>query len=179
MSILKKIKLFIPPFALLIFFLLVEAAGAQYVPLAPLPGLEDTGDTNLENYLGVLFKIGIGLAGVFSVLMLIIAGMQYISGASSHSARSDAHEKITNAIFGLLLALGSWLILNAINPAILNNNLNIAPISPTTKESSINNNTSKQGTIYCYSKTSGTGRSKRTREVCESSCPPGETCTTK
>lgn len=103
---------------------------AQYVPLAPLPGVGvGGGATTLSNYLESIFKIGIGLAGVFAVLMIIIAGIEYIGGAASPSARSDARKRITNALLGLILALGAWLILNTINPALLNKGLNVTPVA--------------------------------------------------
>lgn len=90
-------------------------SAAAYVPLAPLPGVPASG-TNLTSYVGAIFKIGLGLAGVFAVLMIVIAGIEYIGGAASPSAREDANQKIWNAILGLVIALASWLLLNTINP---------------------------------------------------------------
>ncbi len=116
------------------FFLLfnLSVVNAQnYVPLAPLPGLVADQPVSMENYLGVMFKIGIGLAGVFAVLMIVISGIQFIGGASSPSARTEANERITHAILGLILALGSWLILNTINPGLLKTKLEIDPITVT------------------------------------------------
>jgi len=132
----KKTTFFTPLFILIIFFFWIGITNAQYVPLAPLPGVENASQTNLQNYLGAIFKIGIGLAGVFAVLMIVIGGIQFIGGASSPSARADAKSKITNAVFGLILALGSWLILNTINPAILNTSIDIKKTTLPTPSSS-------------------------------------------
>ena len=112
-------------------FMLKMAEAAGYVPLAPLPGISPDTGVSLGKYLDTMFKIGIGLAGVFAVLMIIIGGVQFIGGASSPSARTDAKERITNAIFGLILALSSWLILQTINPAILKTGLDVKSIEPT------------------------------------------------
>lgn len=109
--------------ATLIFFLVsdfsIVTAAQKYVPLAPLPGILKDQGISLGNYFESLFRIGIGLAGVFAVLMIVIGGVQYVGGAASPSARSDAKNKITNALFGLLLALGAWLLLYTINPDLL------------------------------------------------------------
>ncbi len=105
---------------------LVSAEG--YIPLEPLTESAASGVT-LSTYLADLFKIGIGLAGVFAVLMIVIGGISYIGGASNPSARSEAKSKITNAIFGLILAMASWLILNTINPDLLKTGLIIEEVS--------------------------------------------------
>jgi hypothetical protein len=122
---------------------------AEYVPLAPLPGVIKDQPISLESYLGAIFKIGIGLAGVFAVLMIVIAGIQYIGGASSPSARTDARGRITNAIFGLILALVSWLILNTINPNLLNTSLNINNVNIDAPPSANTSSGRTQTPQYC------------------------------
>jgi len=127
----KNILLFVLLlFSVFLFWLsIVNAQG--YVPLAPLPGVPAGQETDLGGYLGAMFKIGIGLAGVFAVLMIIISGIQFIGGASSPSAHTEAKERMTNAILGLILALGSWLILNTVNPALLKTDLELAEVTAT------------------------------------------------
>jgi len=127
----KNIVLFILLlFAVFLFWLsTVNAQG--YVPLAPLPGVPAGQETDIGSYLGSIFKIGIGLAGVFAVLMIIISGIQFIGGAASPSAHTEAKERMVNAILGLILALGSWLILNTINPNLLKTNLELAEVTVT------------------------------------------------
>jgi len=97
---------------------------AGYVPLEALPGINAAG-SSLTEYVNALFKIGIGVAIVLAVIMLVVAGVEYIGGASSESTKKDAKERIENAIVGLLIALGSWLILFTINPNIIGGVLNI------------------------------------------------------
>ncbi len=109
----------------LLWFFVADIVWAQdYVPLEALPGVTDTG-TNLTEYLSAIFNLGIGLAGVFAVLMIVVGGVQYIGGAASPSARSEAKNRITNAILGLLLATSSWLILYIINPDLIKNTLSV------------------------------------------------------
>ena len=53
------------------------------------------------------------------MMMLIIGGMKYITAAGNMATVTDAKDTIWNAIFGLLLALLSWVIVSTINPDVL------------------------------------------------------------
>ena len=120
---------------MILFFALASFAIAadEYVPLAPLPiqggktaKTEDLFSTYIQGY----FKFGIALAGALAVIEIIIGGIQYM-GTESISNKGDASDRIKNAVLGLLLALGAWLILNTINPKLVNFNLNIDKATPT------------------------------------------------
>lgn len=100
----------------------------SYIPLAQLPGVTQTG-TNLGEYLAAIFNIGIGLAVVLSILMIVIAGIQLIGGAASPSAQKSAREKIQNVLFGLLLAVGSWLVVYTINPQLILGTFELTPVT--------------------------------------------------
>lgn len=52
--------------------------------------------------------------------------------SGSAGGKSEAKECITNAILGVLLAVGSWLILNTINPLLLKNSPLAMPVVSTT-----------------------------------------------
>jgi len=66
-----------------------------------------------------------------AVIMIIWGGIQYMS-TDAISGKSEAKNTIQNAIWGLLLAISAWLILNTINPDLVKFNLNIEPIKPST-----------------------------------------------
>ena len=70
------------------------------------------------SYAQFLFPFAISVAAVLAVIMLIIAGLEMMT--ASETMRSDAKQKIQNAIIGLLVAVGTYLILNTINPDLLN-----------------------------------------------------------
>ena len=99
------------------------AGDSSYVPLAPLPGVGSGGASSFGGYLGSLFNIGIGIAVVLAVIMLTVAGIEYMGGGANESLKTDAKERIWSSILGLLLAIGAWLILNIINPQLLGLNL--------------------------------------------------------
>lgn len=95
----------------------------EYVVLAPLPGVgtESNGTTkisNLAQYITGMFKFLIGLTALLAVIMIIFGGIEYMT-TDVISNKSAGKERIKNAILGLLLAVGSWLILNTIDPDIL------------------------------------------------------------
>ncbi|GMQ95021.1 MAG: hypothetical protein BMS9Abin13_131 [Patescibacteria group bacterium] len=119
---------------ILLFLCVVPASvllAQGYIPLAPLPSVEASGGGgNLAEYFSALFAIGIGVAGVLAVLMLVVAGIEYIGGAGSESAKKDAKNRIKNALFGLLLALSSWVILYTLNPDLIGGTLNIPSVPP-------------------------------------------------
>ncbi|MEI8061841.1 MAG: pilin [bacterium] len=79
-----------------------------------------TQDSNsLCKLLNSWFRIGIALAGMLAVVMIVIGGFQYAT-TDSLFGKSEGRTKVDNALFGLALALGTWLILNTINPALTN-----------------------------------------------------------
>jgi len=90
-----------------------------YEPLVRLPGLPATGSLNLSQYIVGLYNFLLSIVGIVAVMMLIIGGMKYITAAGNASIVADAKDTISNAIFGLLLALLSWVIVSTINPDVL------------------------------------------------------------
>ncbi len=104
----------------------------QYCLLEPLPlgngefsGI--TNETDLGTYLGVIFKVILGIIGVLAVVMIIVGGVQYMT-TDAIGGKESGKETIGNAIAGLVLALSSWLILNTINPDLVSFKLNIKEV---------------------------------------------------
>lgn len=98
-----------------------------YTPLAPLPGLEGPIDTSEDcafgKYLNIIIKIFLGICAVLAMIMIVIGGIEYMT-SELPSSKGAGKKTIMQAIFGLLLALGAYLILNTINPNLLNTCLN-------------------------------------------------------
>lgn len=59
------------------------------------------------------------IVGIVAVMMLIIAGMRYITAAGNSASVTDAKGMALSAITGLLLALLSFVIIKTINPDVL------------------------------------------------------------
>ncbi len=115
----KKPAIAIILFSAIVTFAGISFAGAQgYTPLVQIPGVP-AGSTNLSLYLVGLYNFLLSVVGIVAVMMLIIGGMRYITAAGNQAAISDAKDIITSALFGLLLAILSWVIVAEINPDVL------------------------------------------------------------
>lgn len=90
---------------------------SEYKLLAPFAGF-DKAPENVGDYLNKIFMIGIGLCGALAVLMMILAGIQYM-GEESIFEKSKWRERFKSAIFGLLIALSAYALLNTIDPRLL------------------------------------------------------------
>jgi len=119
-----------------------------YEMLAPIPGIgskytdgagveRDTGFTEKDgrqtvntkkmqigDYLNQIFRVALGILALIAVIMIIIAGVEYMVVESIYG-KSAAKERIINAVTGLLIGLGIFLILSTINPKLLE--VNFAP----------------------------------------------------
>lgn len=107
---------------------------AEYTPLSALPGTTLDKNcagkdckTNINVYLLGMFKLLIGVAGVLAVIMIVIGGIQYMS-TDAIGGKLDGKEKIKQALGGLLLAVVSYLLLQTINPNLLNINAGLPSI---------------------------------------------------
>lgn len=69
----------------------------------------------LSAYIGALYKYIIGVTLVVAAVMITYGGFLYIVGATGAQI-SDAKEKITSALAGLMLVLAGYLILKTVNP---------------------------------------------------------------
>src|SRR3989344_266458 len=103
----------------------VSSQETKYELLEPIPYVEtEEGKTTASQYLSGIFSFVIGIAGVLAVLMIIYGGIKYMS-TDAFTGKDEAKGIIGGAIWGLVLTIGSWLILNTINPDLVNFNLSI------------------------------------------------------
>jgi len=102
----------------------------------PIPGLEEfstpegavVDNQTISRYLGVLYKFLVGIASLLAVIMIAYAGFLWLFASGAGEKVTKAKEIIMAAISGLVLILGSYLLLNFINPALVNLDF---PTSPT------------------------------------------------
>ncbi len=108
----------------------IAFADDSYTLLAPIP-LQGTqsGETKKvtefdTSYVNGVIALVIGLTGVLAVIAIVIGGFQYVTAATL-GGKSSGRDTIQNALIGLGLAISSYLILNSLNPALLNFDLSI------------------------------------------------------
>jgi hypothetical protein len=89
-----------------------------------------TQTSQLPEYVLYLFNAGIFI-GFFAVFIsLIWAGVMYFVSATSIDLRSDAKDRVTGAISGLLILSLTYLIITTINPQLKFLNFNKLPETP-------------------------------------------------
>ena len=105
-----------------------DNTGSQYCLLEPIPlgtstlTMYDPKVTSTADYINIIIKIFISIIGVLGVIMIILGGIEYMS-TDAISKKEGGREKITHSLFGLLLALASWVLLNTINPHLTEVNI--------------------------------------------------------
>ncbi len=85
---------------------------------------------SLPQFLNGLFKFAIAIGAMLAVLQFARAGFMYMT-SDIWSNKQRAKDILWDAVLGLLLLLAVWLILNTINPEILNLDAvrNVKPIT--------------------------------------------------
>lgn len=104
---------------LMVFFPIILLAKTEYIPMEQDIGIGvDLNTNNLGSLIGEIYNLGIAITVVLAILVIMYAGIQYMV-TDSAGKKGDSIEKIKGALLGLGLALASYLILNTINPQIL------------------------------------------------------------
>ena len=116
----------------LIFFGIVATGGfalAWEVGWPEIPGTEFViGDKcpatgcppdSLPLFIAYLFTFALIAAGMVALLMLVLGAVQYTASAAIPSTRVTARGRMTNAVLGLLLLFGTYVLLNTINPELV------------------------------------------------------------
>ncbi|RLE07176.1 MAG: hypothetical protein DRJ06_06415 [Candidatus Aminicenantes bacterium] len=76
-------------------------------------------EANLPLYIKKIYNFAIGVIAIIAVVMIMIGGLQWIFAAGNPGTISQAKSNITAAVSGLILALASYVILNTINPSLV------------------------------------------------------------
>lgn len=105
-----------------------------YTPLEPLSTFNNGRYENFADYLATVYRLAITVGALIAVVMLVTGGVRYML-SESFTNKDAAKARIRNALWGLVILVGSFLILYTINPNLLNFKLllpNLTPQTPTT-----------------------------------------------
>jgi len=101
-----------------------QSGPVQFVPQIPMPGYtfdaSDSSTRNIANYVKAIYKYLIGIVGITAAIMLMAGGIVWLTAGGSPERVKQAQDYIVGSLTGLGLALGSFLILATINPALVN-----------------------------------------------------------
>jgi len=111
-------------------FVFHDSALAQYkleTALPPIAG-QPSPSEGLPQYINYLFIFGLSLVAFLALTQMMIGGLTYILAAGNVAKVEDAKDTIKQALIGLGLLLVSYLLLNTINPDLVNlRNPNLTP----------------------------------------------------
>jgi len=101
------------------FLIPVFTFAFEYHISTPIPGITRNASYDLGSFVANFFQLGLALVGITSFGFIIFNGIQYVIFSNNESKINDAREGIKQAIFGFLLLISSVVILDTINPCIL------------------------------------------------------------
>lgn len=103
-----------------------SASGAiKFVPQVAIPGYNNfdsskTDTSNIATLVRAIYNYGIGIVGILAAVVLMYGGVLWIVAGGNTTQVGEAKTWIGAALTGLLLALTSYLILDTVNPALVN-----------------------------------------------------------
>ena len=110
---------------LLIVFLFLAAgfASAQTrqleIDYPEVGGIQPTGETSVGELLLYWFNFAIWVVGAVVLLVVVIAGIRYITSTGKPEQLEGARRQILSAFWGTIILLGAYILLSTINPQLL------------------------------------------------------------
>jgi hypothetical protein len=100
-----------------------DNSNVEYTLLEPLPDLDKGANSTVStikfsDYVKYTFNLFVALSAAAAVFMIVLGGFQYIT-TDSWMGKNEGVKKVTNALLGLLLVLGSYLLLRTIDPRLV------------------------------------------------------------
>lgn len=131
LKILSLLIIFVSAFYFLNYNFIFAKSYELSVPLGENGTITTVED--LPQYISTIFQFGLGIAGLLALALIVYGAIQYTTSAGNVAKQQDAKDRITSAIYGLVLLLGAYLILNIINPELIQLKLKTIEIKPLEK----------------------------------------------
>lgn len=112
-------KRFIILSSLLFLASLQRASAVAYQISTPFAGFQKGAAPNIVQYIEGFYVYALSIVGVVALGTIIFWGVVYTLSAGMVTKKQDAIDGITQAVWGLVLLLGAYLILYTINPALV------------------------------------------------------------
>ena len=84
--------------------------------------IDSNGDKkgDILDFLALSYKFLVGIAGIAAVIAMMVGGYLWLFSGGNSSKVTEAKSIIGSAVLGLFLTIGSFMILNLINPDLVN-----------------------------------------------------------
>ncbi|MFA6494772.1 MAG: PKD domain-containing protein [Candidatus Paceibacterota bacterium] len=129
MRYLRKKQVFLLMVVGIALCLFGHAAHADVIS-AGLPSFTQQGQSPAD-FVKSLYDYALGIVAGAAVIMIVYGGVKYVASGGNAAAKGDALDIIKNAIFGVVLLLGGFIILYTINPELVNLKNPTVPNVPT------------------------------------------------
>lgn len=87
-----------------------------------------TNPTSLPEMIKYIYLFAVGICGAVALMAILLGAIKYIGAAGNSSKMGDAKEQIVSALLGVVILLSSYLILNTINPNLVDISITIQPV---------------------------------------------------
>jgi hypothetical protein len=104
--------------SLSLLFLIASCVYALEIGYPTMGGQQLGKQSTFPDYVKYIFNFAIAISGVIAFVVLIFNGFKYLTSAGETGAMNDAKNKITGAFIGIIMLLGSYLLLTTINPGL-------------------------------------------------------------
>jgi hypothetical protein len=78
--------------------------------LADIAGKSGYGEADLPSVAGIIIRSALGLLGTIFIVMIIVAGVKWLSAGGDEKEVTTAKDYIKRAIIGLVITLSAWAI---------------------------------------------------------------------
>lgn len=102
-----------------LFFLLLTPNEANAVELQVAIG-DKKSVSGIAEYIKAIYKYGTGVVGILAAVVLMVGGLIWLTAGGNQEKVSDAQQWIKAALTGLVITLLSYIILQTINPDLVN-----------------------------------------------------------
>jgi len=145
--------------------LALAADALKFNPQIPIPGMGsgpiDVGSESdgmmtsdlLSRYIKAIYDYGLKAAGVLAAVVLMGGGLIWLTSGGNQTKIGQAKEMIIGSVTGLIILFGAYMILNTVNPALLE----LKPISLITIKNNEKVCCEENGTAYMKGELDCTG----------------------
>lgn len=116
----KKINYWIELALFFLFSLPLKVLAGWKLEVGIIPPLNTNADVSLDQYVTGIYNFAAMAVGIIGVLMFLVGGFQYMISAGNRGMSGEAKKTMINAVVGIVMVLGAYLLLSTINKELIN-----------------------------------------------------------